>query len=101
MNQKVDIVFGPLGFLSSMAGYEITTNESLETIFLTLSIVSLLITALPRIITMIVKLHSKIKKSLADNKLTEDEVKEITEMFNESVQVIQDVEQNIRKEINK
>jgi hypothetical protein len=58
-------------------GYGVSTTEYLQKIFLILTIISLSISILSRIIVGVYNLYKKAKTSLEDGKLTKDELDDI------------------------
>ncbi len=68
------------GIVFGVSGYSLATTELLETIFLALTIISVLSSLISRLIKSIVKVKKRHKELTKDGELSLDDVTELTDM---------------------
>lgn len=86
-------VFATLGLATA-------TSETLEIVFLSLTVVSLTITLVSRLYKAYVSIKSKTKKALEDNKITQDEMNDIIGDVKTTVETFADGVEEIVEVIN-
>lgn len=93
MNINKDNLIGCIfGTALSGAGTGLQTNETLQTI-------SLIITIIGGIITLVTAAINWYKSAKKDNKITNDEIKDLTEIVNDNIKdIVDDINKNKKED---
>lgn len=88
LKNKLYVITDVLTPILSTSGMITATNERLESIFLVLTIFSLTLSVMTRVVMMIKRLHDKYKKAKEDGKITKEELDEMLDIVTSEYEAI-------------
>ena len=102
MKRKLQNINDLLGLVFSISGYTVAQSETLEYIFLVLTIISISLSLISRLIQAIKRIKIEIDKATDDKKLTKEELDDISKsVLSEYNAIVESEEVNKLKEVIK